>query len=126
MRYLRFWLLLPVVILCLGLVGSPALAAGKGSKTKKKAVKTVELVLKVSNLAKAKKADVKKLKAAVAKVKGVKKVRIKKKAGELKIKHLANANQDAIKSAVEDAGFELEGREEEAEDEGEGGDFPDE
>ena len=116
MKSNRIWLF-PLAIVCLGLFGISSAHAGK------KKAKTEAMTLKLANLtAETPAKEVKKLEKTVKKVKGVKRVAVSKKKGELTVKHTAAATADAIKEAVAQAGFEVVEPGAEPDDEPEGDD----
>ena len=101
MKANRMWLF-PLAVVCLALVGISNAHAGK------KKAKTEAMTLKIANLTMETPAkEVKKLEKTVKKVKGVKRVAVSKKKGELTVRHTAVATVDAIKEAVAKAGFDV-------------------
>lgn len=97
----RLWIS-PLMVLCFAQVG---IAEANASKKKAK-VKTEVVTLKLSNLtSETTKKDVKKLQTTLKKVKGVTKVAVLKKKGEVTVRHTKVATVVAIKTAVGKAGF---------------------
>jgi len=86
------------------------------AKKKKPKVKTEVTTLLVADLtSETKAAEVKKLKKAVLKVKGVTRVTVNKGKGELVVRHGKAADAFSIRQAVEEAGFEVGDREDQME-----------
>ena len=101
MRSNRLWLV-ALTVVCCGTVGLAQASAGK------KKAKTEAVTLRISNLtAETTPKLVKKLERTVKKVKGVTKISVSKKKGELTVRHTPEATADAIKGAVAKAGFEV-------------------
>ena len=101
-HFLRSFAVAAVTTMCL------LFAPASDAKGKKKKAKPPTVVLQIEGLdAKTKKAKVRKLKRAVHKVKGVKRTRVKKKAGTLAIWHKKKTDMAKVTAAVEKAGFKV-------------------
>ena len=96
----RSWLA-PMLVACFAFVAA-------GANATKKKEKGEVLNLKLSNLTnETPKKDVKKLETALKKIKGVTKVSVSKKKGELTVRYTKDATAEAIKAAVTETGFSV-------------------
>lgn len=93
---------LPVTLAGFIAVGAASSARGGDKAVKKAQIETIKLAnLTADTPAK----EIKKLNKALKKVKGVKKVTVTKKKGELKVKLAAPASLEAVHAAITAAGF---------------------